>query len=120
MTLKIQKGQNNFLSLTDILVNSVYTSRTYRIDFKSNQKRTTQSITLPIVNNNNRFDFEIEEGVDITFDLVGFYTWELYEINGGENLLTSGLAKVSDVRNEPITPTAISTETTYTVADAGQ
>lgn len=120
MTLLIQKATTNYLSLTDILVNSIYASRTYRIDFICDQTKISQSLVPTITQDGQRFDFTIIEGTDITFSLVGFYTWELYEVNGSSNFLCKGKMKVIETRTQPITPSAISAQETYVVANAGQ
>lgn len=120
MTLQIQKGTTNYLSLSNILVNSIYASRTYRMDFTSDQTNIEQSLVVSITQDGNRFDFQIVEGTDITLSLVGFYTWELYEVNGSDNLLCSGKVKVIDTRTEPTTPTILDTPETYVVANGGQ
>lgn len=120
MTILIQKGQSNNFSLSNILDRSIYSTRTYRMDFTSDQTKVEQTLVVTPTQDENRFDFTLVEGTDITFDLVGFYTWELYEIDGGENLLCSGKMKVIETRTSPTTPTVIDTPETYIVADAGQ
>lgn len=119
MTILVQKAQSNDISLSNVLDKSIYASRTYRIDFICDQTKVSQSLVITPTLNSNRCDFTIIEGTDITFTLVGFYNWELYEVNGGDNLLCEGKMKVIDTRTAPTTPSAISSET-YIVADAGQ
>lgn len=123
MTLQIQKATANYLSLSNILVNSIYTSRTYRIDFTCDQTKVEQSLVISITQDSNRFDFQIIEGTDITFNLVGFYSWELIEVEDitlNKNTLCEGKMKVIDTRTQPTTPTALDTPETYVVANGGQ
>ena len=59
----------------------------------------------------NRFNFTLVEGIDITFNELGFYEWELYEVNVTQNLLCNGFMKVYNTVNEPTTPTALNGQT---------
>lgn len=121
MTLAIQKNNNNVLSLFDILLDSIYSPRTYKFEFINNTTRDSQELVVAIVQDGNRFDFSINEGTDITFPLEGFYTYKLYEVSGmDQNQLKQGLMKVGDVNTAPTIPTAVSTAQTYVVANGGQ
>ena len=114
MTIAIQKASSNEFSLSNILVKSIFASRTYLFKFKGGQTKAVQSLALVPVVNGNRFNFTLVEGTDITFTELGFYDWELYEVDGSENLLCKGFMKVYDTRTAPTTPTALDGQT-YTV-----
>lgn len=119
MTIRIQKSTTNNFSLSNCLDRSVYASRTYRMAFTNDTTKDSYSLVIVPTVSGNRFDFEIVEGTDVTFDGNGFYTWVLYEVNGSENELCRGKMKVVSTRATPSIPSAISNQT-YVVADAGQ
>jgi hypothetical protein len=111
MTIAIQKASSNDFSLSNILVKSIYSSRTYLFKFIGGQTKGTQTLALVPTVSDNRFTFTLIEGTDITFTELGFYDWELYEVDGSENLLCSGFMKVYDTRTVPTTPTALDGQT---------
>lgn len=119
MTILIQKAQSNTIALSNCLDNSLYTDRTYKFKFICDQSKVEQELTLVATININRFQFTLVEGTDITFDLLGFYNWELYEVEDitlNENLLCEGKMKVIEVRTAATTPTALDNNT-YVVYD---
>ena len=110
MTILIQKAQSNTIALSNCLDNAIYTDRTYKFKFICDQTFVEQELTLAATQNLNRFDFTLVEGTDITFSLLGFYNWELYEVEDmtlNVNQLCEGKMKVIEVRTEPTTPTAL-------------
>lgn len=121
MTILIQKNRQNNIALTDILLNASRTFIGYEMTFTNDTEKTSQTLPVTITQDGNRFQFEITEGTDITFDLLGFYTWELYGTLGSKKFfLQTGKMKVTDTRTESVTPVAISTQQTYVVANGGQ
>lgn len=111
MTIAIQKASSNEFSLSNILVKSIYSSRTYLFKFIGGSTKVEQSLVLVPVVSDNRFTFTLIEGTDITFNELGFYEWELYEVDGGENLLCNGFLKVFETVTAPTTPTALNGQT---------
>ena len=110
MTILIQKAQSNTIALSNCLDNAIYTDRTYKFKFICDQSKVEQELVLLPIQNLNRFEFTLVEGTDITFDYLGFYNWELYEVEDitlNVNLLCEGKMKVIEVRTEPTTPTAL-------------
>ena len=111
MTIAIQKASSNTFSLSNILVKSIYSSRTYIFKFIGGSTKVEQTLVLAPTISGNRFNFSLTEGLDITFNELGFYEWELYEVNGTNNLLCNGFLKVYETVTAPITPTALNGKT---------
>jgi len=111
MTIAIQKASSNEFSLSNILVKSIFASRTYLFKFIGGSTKAEQTLVLAPTVSDNRFNFTLIEGTDITFNELGFYEWKLYEVNGTQNLLCNGFMKVYNTVNEPTTPTALNGQT---------
>jgi len=119
MTIIVQKAQSNNIALSDCLDDSLYADRTYKFKFICDQSKVSQDLVLVPSVSVNRFEFTLVEGTDITFTLLGFYNWELYEVEDitlNENLLCEGKMKVIEVRTAPTTPTVLDGKT-YVVYD---
>lgn len=119
MTILVQKASSNNVALSNCLDDAIYTDRTYKFKFICDQSKVQQTLVLVPTVSINRFEFTLVEGTDITFDLLGFYNWELYEVEDitlNENLLCEGKMKVIEVRTAPTTPTALNGQT-YVVYD---
>jgi hypothetical protein len=67
----------------------------YRMEFKSeNSPDIFLSLVKSPINLSNRLQiFEIEEGQDISFDIEGYYSYEVYQTTSN-NLVETGLLKV--------------------------
>lgn len=93
--IHIRKNQLNkiALSLSELSIST--DPQEYRFEFTSeNSKDISYSLTLEPVSSTERLQvFEIEEGVDITFDKVGYYNYEVYQTTGN-NLVETGLLRV--------------------------
>ena len=111
MTIAIQKNQYNEFSISNALDNSIFATRTYLFKFIGGSTKVEQTLVLSPTINGNRFNFALTEGTDITFNELGFYEWELYEVNGSNNLLCNGFLKVFETVTAPITPTALNGKT---------
>jgi hypothetical protein len=111
MTIAIQKASSNEFSISNALDKSIFASRTYLFKFVGGSTKVEQTLVLTPTINGNRFNFTLVEGTDITFNELGFYEWELYEVNVTENLLCEGFLKVYNTVTAPITPTALDGKT---------
>jgi len=111
MTIAIQKNQFNEFSISNALDKSIFSSRTYLFKFIGGSTKVEQTLVLAPTISGNRFNFSLTEGIDITFNELGFYEWELYEVNGTNNLLCNGFLKVYETVTAPITPTALNGKT---------
>jgi hypothetical protein len=102
--ISIVKGTLNKLGLSVSELSNCDEPFEYRIDFVSeNSEDLKYSVTKTPTNASNRLQiFEIEEGVDVTFALDGYYSYEVYQTTS-DNLVEVGLLRV--VSQEVAVPT---------------
>ena len=113
MTIRIQKGQSNEFSLSYLDDKSIFTSKTYEFTFTNDTSLNSQTLALVPTINGDRYDFVLIEGTDVTFTLLGFWSYVVKEVDGlNKNTLAEGKMKVVEVQVDPTTPNI---NTTYKV-----
>jgi len=110
MTILIQRAATTKFCLTDLDLNAIYPrlTKTYKFVFISDQTKEELEVSLVPSINNNRYTFTFVEPTDLEFINLGFYTYQVYEVENGtldENLLHEGKMKFIEVRTMPPTVT---------------
>lgn len=95
--INIRKGQVNRVGLSLSELSIPGDPETYRFELKSeNSEAITHTfIKSPILTSQRIQIFEIEEGVDVTLTLNGYYSYEIYQTTGN-NLVEVGLLRVAN------------------------
>jgi hypothetical protein len=94
--INIRKGQVNRVALSLSELSILTDPDTYRFELKSeNSEAIAHTFTkTPIIASERVQIFEIEEGVDVTLTLGGYYSYEIYQTTAN-NLVEVGLLRVA-------------------------